>query len=105
VVHDELELLQLHVNAHPKHAIPIVLVLSGQVLSGELVARRQYQAAVAVMPNAAQLVAIDGRSDGHVYMTLAGTQQVLKIDLCAVQGFGPSPAKPSGKPPGPKKSD
>lgn len=97
MVNDELELLQLFVNENPKQPIPIVLVLSGRLLSGELVSRHSYQAALRGMPHTEQLVTIDGRSDGHVYLASPATKQVLKIDISAVQGFGPG--KPSVLPP------
>ena len=89
MVHDELEALQLHANTHHKETIPIVLLISGRLLSGEIVARRHYQAALGCLPNSAQMVAIDGRSDGHVYLSSPASQQVLKIDISSVQGFGP----------------
>lgn len=93
MVQSELELLQLHVNTHPKTPIPIVLLMSGRLLSGELVARRLYHKSLSALPNAEQLVTIDSRSDGHIY--LSSNQQILKIDLRAVEGFGPG--TPIGK--------
>jgi hypothetical protein len=96
VVQGELELLQLHVNTHPDQPIPIVLLMSGQLLSGELVTRRLYLKALSILPSSAQLISIDTRSDGHIYLLSSACQRVLKIDLQAVQGFGP--ATPIAKP-------
>jgi hypothetical protein len=96
VVQGELELLQLHVNTHPDQPIPIVLLMSGRLLSGELVARRLYHKVLSSLPNSAQLVSIDSRSDGHVYLMSPASCQILKIDVQAVQGFGP--AMPITKP-------
>lgn len=95
MVQAELELLQLHVNTHSDQPIPIVLLMSGQLLAGELVARRLYHKALSSLPNSAQLAAIDSRADGHVYLLSSACQRVLKIDVQAVQGFGP--ATPIGK--------
>jgi hypothetical protein len=90
VVQGELELLQLHVNTHPDRPIPIFVLMSGRVLSGELVARRLYHKALSTLPEPAQLISIDSRSDGHIYLLSPTTQRILKIDLQAVQGFGPA---------------
>jgi hypothetical protein len=96
VVQGELELLQLHVNTHPGQPIPIVLMMSGQLISGELVAQQLYHKVLSTLPSSAQLVSIDSRADGHVYLLSSACQHVLKIDVQAVQGFGP--ATPIGKP-------
>jgi hypothetical protein len=96
VVQGELELLQLHVNTHPDQPIPVVLLMSGQLVSGELVTRRLYLKALSTLPNPAQLISIDTRSDGHIYLLSSACNRILKIDLQAVQGFGP--ATPIAKP-------
>ena len=107
MVQGELELLQLHVNTHPDQPIPIVLLMSGQLVSGELVTRRLYLEALSTLPNPAQLISIDTRSDGHIYLLSSACNRILKIDLQAVQGFGPGTpiAKPKPAPaPGPAPS-